>query len=86
MGLTSTVFAASVVGFLWCCWHFWRRGTGSNVLDASGNALPLYVDATFAAVALIGIVSTAPGLFFDEPHWAIDHVWRLIARMSGNAV
>ena len=20
-----------------------------------------------------------------EPHWAIDHVWRLIARMSGNA-
>ena len=85
MGIIWLILVLSVIGLIWCGWHFWRRGTGRVVADPRGVALPWYVDATFALVFGIGIISTVPGLFFQQPHWAIDYVWRIIARVTGNA-
>jgi hypothetical protein len=43
------------------------------------NPTPWWVDATFGVLGGIIVVSAAPGLFFGQPHWAIDHVYHAIS-------
>jgi hypothetical protein len=47
--------------------------------------VPWQFDAMFLFLGLMGVVSSVPGLFFSQPHWAIDHVWWLISKIAGNA-
>jgi hypothetical protein len=65
----------------------------SLVLRTRGRPSPIYgsvsppwwSDLVLGFVAVVIIVSAVPGLFFDQPHWAIDHVYRAISLMLGNA-
>ena len=80
------VFILSVLMIGGAAWHLLRRARGATVLDAAQKPLPWQLDAMFLFVGTIGVLSTVPGLFFGQPHWAIDHVWRLISKVVGNAV
>ena len=81
-----TIFIASVLLMVMTAWNLWRRARGRNVVDAANKPLPWQWDAMFIAFGAIGVISTVPGLFFGQPHWAIDHVWKLFSARSGNAV
>ena len=76
---------ASTLLLLMTARNVMRRAKGQRVVDGRDNALPWQWDAVFAFFGLIGVASTVPGLFFDQPHWAIDHVWRLFSDAGGNA-
>ena len=47
------------------------------------NPAPWWVEATVGAVGALVIVSAAPGLFFGQPHWAVDHLYRAISLIIG---
>jgi hypothetical protein len=46
---------------------------------------PWWFDATLTGVGAILVISAAPGLFFGQPTWAIDHVYRAISVVLGSA-
>ena len=72
--------------FFWVCIlliamaaYYWvRLFRGRPKLDPKGNPLPWWVWATFAGVGVLGAVASAPGLFFDQPHWFIDKIYWVV--------
>ena len=84
-GLIWSILVASIGLLVGVVRSMWLRSRGSNVAAWYGVTFPWWTDATFAFVAIIGIISTVPGLFFGEPHWAIDHVYRAVSVLLGNA-
>ena len=85
MALIWIAFITSAVLVAGAAWQVWRRANGGKVADFAGRPLPWQWDAMALFLGAIGVVSTVPGLFFGQPHWAIDHVWRVISKISGNA-
>jgi hypothetical protein len=79
MALVWVMFIASTLLLLMTGRNVIRRAKGQRVVDVRDKPLPWQWDAMFMFFGLIGVVSTVPGLFFDQPHWAIDHVWRLLS-------
>ncbi len=61
--------------------NFWRRRNDQVVLDFKKQPVPWQFDAMGLFLGVIGLVSTVPGLFFDQPHWAMDHVWYLVSKL-----
>ena len=63
--------------FFWVCvllvataTYYWvRLLRGSPKLDPKDKPLPWWTWATFAGVGILGVIASAPGLFFDQPHW-----------------
>ena len=86
MWLVWLTFFASVILVIAAVWHFWRRAQGRDILDFVKRPVPWQFDAMFLLIGAVGVISCVPGLFFGQPHWAIDHVWWLISKVSGNAV
>lgn len=78
-------FVASVTLVFGVLWKFWRRSRGQRIVDFGGRPIPWQLDAVFQMFGAIGVASTVPGLFFDQPHWLIDHVWRVIGKIAGEA-
>ena len=44
-------------------------------------SVPVWADLVVGVVGVIAIISILPGLIWNEPFWAIDHVWRLISKV-----
>ena len=80
------VFIASVLMIGGTGWNLMRRAQGRAVLDLFDKPLPWQWDAMLMFLGVVGVLSTVPGLFFGQPSWAIDHVYRLISKVAGNAV
>jgi hypothetical protein len=45
------------------------------------KTVPVWADLVMAFPAIVGVVSIVPGLIWDDPHWAIDHVYRAISKV-----
>ena len=73
------MFIASVLLVVGTAWNLWRRARGQSVVDAVDKPVPWQWDAMLMFLGAIGVISTVPGLFFGQPHWAIDHVWKLFS-------
>ena len=48
---------------------------GQPQVSRNGEPLPWWVSATFLGVGVLGITASAPGLFFDQPHWLTDKIF-----------
>jgi hypothetical protein len=81
MALVWIAFIASALLIGGSAWHLVRRARGAVMVDAAKKPFPWQWDPIFLFVGALGVLSTVPGLFFGQPHWAIDHVWWLISRV-----
>lgn len=85
MGLLWIFLVAAIILVVAGVRNIWRRRRGATIRDYFGKPVPWQFDAIFIAFGAIGIISAVPGLIFGQPHWAIDHLWLLIGKLSGNA-
>ena len=85
MWLVWFAFVVSVALIGGGLWNVSRRARGAAVVDFVKRPVPWQFDAAFLFLGLVGVVSSAPGLFLGEPNWAIDHVSWLISKVAGNA-
>jgi len=85
MWLLWFMFALSRAIVVVVAWNFWRRAHGLPVKDFSHKSIPWWVDVLFLFTGLVGVVSTVPGVFFGQPHWALDHLLRLLGKASNAA-
>jgi hypothetical protein len=53
------------------------RGRKPKVLALAQGETPWWVVAIFGFLGFCCVVGTVPGLFFNEPHWLIDHIFGL---------
>jgi len=86
MWLIWFTFVSSLALVLWATWNSWRRARGREIVDFVKRPVRWQFDAMLIFLGVIGVVSCVPGLFFEQPHWAIDHVWWIIGKVTGNAV
>ena len=84
-GVIWFLFAVGVAIVLMCAYSLALRMSGRPSPIYRGDPPPWWFDAVFALVGGIVIISAAPGLFFGQPSWAIDHVYRAISVILGNA-
>jgi len=77
--------------FFWVCIlltataaYYWvRLLRGSPKLDPKGKPLPWWVWAIFAGVGVLGVIASAPGLFFNQPHLLTDKIYWIVEKFVG---
>jgi hypothetical protein len=77
--------------FFWVCLllvgmsvYYWvRLVRGRPELDPKGNPLPWWVWATFIGFGVLGMVASAPGLFFEQPYWLTDKIYWVVEKFVG---
>jgi hypothetical protein len=86
MAMIWGMFVIALVLAILSARNIWRRSIGRPVVTWTGVIVPWQLDVAFLWLGVIGTASVAPGLFFGQPHWLIDHVWWLLAQITGNTV
>ncbi len=84
-GVIWFLLAVGIAIVLFCAYSLAVRMSGKPSPIYRCTAPPWWFDAVFALVGGIIIISAAPGLFFGQPSWAIDHVYRAISLILGDA-
>jgi hypothetical protein len=85
-GIVWLLFGAGVALVLFAAYALLVRcfGRQSQLYLLYWNSpTPWWVEATLGVFGGLVAISAAPGLFFGEPHWAIDHVYRAVSFIIG---
>jgi hypothetical protein len=75
------MLAASVAMLVAVAWSLICRIRGAPSPMWRQKNVPVWADFTVAFLGFVAVVSIVPGLVWGDPHWAIDHVYRLISRV-----
>lgn len=81
MLLVHVFFWASLAVVVVTTYQLVRLGLGRPVLAPNGKTLPWWVFVIILTAGGLGIASSAPGLFFDSPHWLGDTIYRGVERV-----
>jgi len=84
-GIIWFLLAAGVTMVAACAYSILMRISKKPSPLYRGTPPPWWFDVILAAVGGILIVSAAPALFFGEPNCSIDHVYRVISLILGDA-
>jgi len=81
MGPIWFLFVASVALLVGVAWSLLFRLRGRPSPMWNDPNVPVWADLTVGFFGSVVMVSTVPGLFFGEPSWAIDHLYRAISKV-----
>ena len=79
--LLYTYFLASVALVVLGVTYFVRVARGVAVLGGNGMPTPKWLYVFIFCVGCLGVVSSAPSIFSDNPHWFVDKIYFAVSKV-----
>jgi hypothetical protein len=76
-----TFFTASAALALLGAVYFIRVTRGMAVLGGNGMPTPRWLHAFIFCIGCLGVLSSAPSIFSDEPHWFVDKIYYVVSQI-----
>ena len=83
MILVHFFFLLSLAVIAYGVYYWVRLLRGRPQLAGNGEPLPWWAWATIVSFGSLGVAASAPGLFFDQPHWFDDKIFWVVERLLG---
>lgn len=79
--LLYVLFFISVLLMVLGAWSYVRASRGITVGGGNGDALPRWFLVFVFLFGCLGVLSTAPSIFSDNPHWFVDKIYFAVSRL-----
>ncbi len=79
--LLYAFFLASVALAVLGATYFVRVTRGIAVLGGNGMPTPKWLHAFTFCFGCLGVVSSAPSIFSDNPHWFVDKIYFAVSKL-----
>jgi hypothetical protein len=79
--LLYTFFFTSVALALLGAIYFVRSSRGIAVLGDNGESTPKWLHVFLFCFGCLGVFSSAPSIFSDNPHWFVDKIYFVVSKL-----
>jgi hypothetical protein len=79
--LLYTYFLTSLVLLVLGVTQFVRVTRGVAVLGGNGIPTPKWLHVFVFCLGCLGVVSSAPSIFSNNPHWFVDKIYFAVSRL-----
>ena len=79
--LLYTYFLISITLLVLGATHFVRVSMSTPVLGGNGMPTPKWLHGSFFAFGCLGVLSSAPSIFSDNPHWFVDKIYFAVSKV-----
>ena len=83
--LLYAYFAVSVLLLVLGLTYFVRVSRGVPVLGGNGTPTPKWLHVCVFCLGCLGVLSSAPSIFSDNPHWFVDKIYSLVGSIIGTS-
>ena len=79
--LLYTFFVTSIVLALCGAIYFVQASRGVAVLGGNGMPTPKWLHVFVFCFGCLGVLSSAPSIFSDNPHWFVDKIYLVVSKV-----
>jgi hypothetical protein len=79
--LLYTFFVTSGALALLGAIYFVRSSRGVAVVGGNGEPTPRWLNVFLFCFGCLGVVSSAPSIFSDNPHWFVDKIYFAVSKL-----
>jgi hypothetical protein len=79
--LLHTYFLASIALVVLGVTYFVRVSRGIAVLGGNGVPTPKSLHVFIFCIGCLGVVSSAPSIFSDNPHWFVEKIYFAVSKI-----
>lgn len=80
--LLYSYFLTSVVLLVLGATYVVRVSRGIPVLGANGEPTPKWIPIFVLCLGSLGVASSAPSIFTDNPHWFVDKLYFAVSKIE----
>jgi hypothetical protein len=81
IALLYIFFAASAAMVVFGSMYLIRSLAGRSVLSEAGHPIAKWVHIYSIGLGSLGLLSSAPSIFSDNPHWFVDKIYFAVSRL-----